>query len=43
MGGSFLLWASNYDQAGAWIIASGAGSVTAVAERLKPEAVYRRA
>jgi len=32
----------NYDQAGAWIIASGVGSVTAVAERLKPEAVYQR-
>jgi hypothetical protein len=32
----------NYDQAGAWIIARGAGSVTAVAERLKPEAVYQR-
>ena len=32
----------NYDQAGAWIIASGAGSVTAAAERLKPEAVYQR-
>jgi phosphatidylinositol dimannoside acyltransferase len=32
----------NYDQAAAWIIASGAGSVTAVAERLKPESVYRR-
>jgi phosphatidylinositol dimannoside acyltransferase len=32
----------NYDQAGAWIIASGAGSVTAVAERLKPESVYQR-
>jgi len=32
----------NYDQAGAWIIGSGAGSVTAVAERLKPESVYQR-
>jgi phosphatidylinositol dimannoside acyltransferase len=32
----------NYDQAGAWIIASGAGSVTAVAERLKPESVYQK-
>ena len=32
----------NYDLAGAWIIAKGAGSVTAVAERLKPESVYDR-
>jgi len=32
----------NYDQAGAWIIASGAASVTAVAERLEPESVYQR-
>lgn len=32
----------NYDQAGAWIIARGAGSITAVAERLKPESVYQR-
>ena len=32
----------NYDLAGAWMIAKGAGSVTAVAERLKPETVYDR-
>ncbi|MGO8959032.1 MAG: phosphatidylinositol mannoside acyltransferase [Streptosporangiaceae bacterium] len=32
----------NWDQAGAWIIASGAGSFTTVAERLKPESVYER-
>lgn len=32
----------NYDQAGAWIIAKGAGSITTVAERLKPESVYDR-
>jgi phosphatidylinositol dimannoside acyltransferase len=32
----------NYDQAAAWIIANGAGSVTTVAERLKPESVYQR-
>jgi phosphatidylinositol dimannoside acyltransferase len=32
----------NYDQAGAWIIASGAGSFTTVAERLKPDSVYER-
>ena len=32
----------NYDQAAAWIIARGAGSVTAVAERLRPESVYQR-
>ncbi len=32
----------NWDQAGAWIIASGAGSFTTVMERLKPEAVYER-
>src|ERR1022692_3898959 len=32
----------NWDQAGAWIIARGAGSFTTVAERLKPEAVYER-
>jgi phosphatidylinositol dimannoside acyltransferase len=30
----------NYDQAGAWIIAQGAGSFTTVMERLKPESVY---
>ena len=32
----------NYDLAGAWLIAKGAGSVTAVAERLQPESVYDR-
>jgi KDO2-lipid IV(A) lauroyltransferase len=32
----------NWDQAGAWIIASGAGSLTAVIERVKPESVYDR-
>jgi phosphatidylinositol dimannoside acyltransferase len=32
----------NYDLAGAWIIAKGAGSTTVVAERLKPESVYDR-
>jgi len=32
----------NYDLAGAWVIAKGAGSLTTVAERLKPESVYDR-
>ena len=32
----------NYDLAAAWIIAQGAGSITTVAERLKPESVYDR-
>ncbi len=32
----------SYDLAGAWVIAKGAGSVTTVAERLKPESVYDR-
>jgi KDO2-lipid IV(A) lauroyltransferase len=32
----------NWDQAGAWIIARGAGSFTTVMERLKPESVYER-
>jgi phosphatidylinositol dimannoside acyltransferase len=32
----------NYDLAGAWVIARGAGSITTVAERLKPESVYDR-
>jgi phosphatidylinositol dimannoside acyltransferase len=32
----------NYDLAGAWLMAKGAGSVTVVAERLKPESVYDR-
>jgi phosphatidylinositol dimannoside acyltransferase len=32
----------NWEQAGAWIIARGAGKFTTVAERLKPESVYLR-
>ena len=32
----------NWDQAGAWFIARGAGSFATVMERLKPEAVYER-
>jgi phosphatidylinositol dimannoside acyltransferase len=32
----------NWDQAGAWIIAKGAGEFTTVMERLKPETVYER-
>jgi lauroyl/myristoyl acyltransferase len=32
----------NWDQAGAWIIAKGAGSFTTVMERVKPESVYER-
>jgi phosphatidylinositol dimannoside acyltransferase len=32
----------NWDQAGAWIMAKGAGSITAVVERLKPESVYEK-
>jgi len=32
----------NWDQAGAWIIARGAGSFTTVMERLEPESVYER-
>src|SRR5215472_4173755 len=32
----------NYDLAGAWIIAKGAGSIATVAERLKPGSVYDR-
>jgi phosphatidylinositol dimannoside acyltransferase len=32
----------NYDLAGAWLIAKGAGPITVVAERLKPESVYDR-
>jgi len=32
----------NWDQAGAWIIAKGAGSFTTVMERLEPETVYER-
>jgi KDO2-lipid IV(A) lauroyltransferase len=31
-----------YEVAGAWIIAMGAGSLTTVAERLKPESVYQK-
>jgi lauroyl/myristoyl acyltransferase len=31
----------NYDLAAAWIIANGAGSLTTVAERLKPESCTR--
>jgi phosphatidylinositol dimannoside acyltransferase len=32
----------NWEAAGAWVIAEGAGSFTTVAERLKPESVYER-
>src|SRR2546427_6957147 len=32
----------NWEVAGAWIIASGAGKFTTVAERLKPESVFLR-
>jgi phosphatidylinositol dimannoside acyltransferase len=32
----------NWDQAGAWIIAKGAGSFTTVMERLEPESLYER-
>jgi lauroyl/myristoyl acyltransferase len=32
----------NWDQAGAWIIAKGAGSFTTVLERLEPESVYEQ-
>ena len=32
----------SYDLAAAWVIARGAGSVTTVAERVKPESVYGR-
>jgi phosphatidylinositol dimannoside acyltransferase len=32
----------NYEEAGAWIIACGVPKFTTVAERLKPESVYRR-
>jgi phosphatidylinositol dimannoside acyltransferase len=34
--------AGNWEQAGAWIIAKGAGSFTTVAERLKPESLFER-
>ena len=30
----------NFEQAGAWVVARGAGSFTTVAERLRPESVY---
>jgi phosphatidylinositol dimannoside acyltransferase len=30
----------NFEQAGGWVVAAGAGSFTTVAERLKPESVY---
>ncbi len=30
----------NFEQAGAWVIARGAGTLTTVQERLKPESVY---
>ena len=30
----------NYEQAGAWVINRGAGKITVVAERLRPESVY---
>jgi lauroyl/myristoyl acyltransferase len=32
----------NWEHAGAWIIARGAGKLTTVAERLKPESVFQR-
>jgi phosphatidylinositol dimannoside acyltransferase len=32
----------NWDQAGAWMVAQGPSSVTAVVERLKPESVYEK-
>jgi phosphatidylinositol dimannoside acyltransferase len=32
----------NWDQAGAYIMAKGAGSITTVVERLKPESVYEK-
>jgi phosphatidylinositol dimannoside acyltransferase len=32
----------NYELVGAWVIARGTGSITVVAERLKPESLYRR-
>jgi phosphatidylinositol dimannoside acyltransferase len=32
----------NFEQAGAWAVANGAGSFTAVVERLKPDSVYER-
>ncbi len=32
----------NFEQAGAWIIGAGTGSLTTVAERLEPESVFQR-
>jgi phosphatidylinositol dimannoside acyltransferase len=32
----------NWDQAGAWIVAQGAGTISTVMERLKPESLYER-
>ncbi len=32
----------NWDQAGAWIMAQGAGTISTVVERLKPESVYEK-
>jgi phosphatidylinositol dimannoside acyltransferase len=32
----------NFEQAGAWVVAAGAGSLTTVVERLKPETLYER-
>jgi phosphatidylinositol dimannoside acyltransferase len=32
----------NFEQAGAWVIANGAGSFTTVVERLKPDSVFER-
>jgi phosphatidylinositol dimannoside acyltransferase len=32
----------NYELAGAWVVANGTGSITTVAERLKPESLYHR-
>jgi phosphatidylinositol dimannoside acyltransferase len=32
----------NWDQAGAWLVAKGAGSIATVVERLKPESVYEK-
>jgi phosphatidylinositol dimannoside acyltransferase len=37
-----LTHSGNWDQAGAWIIAQGAGSFTTVMERLKPDSLYDR-
>jgi KDO2-lipid IV(A) lauroyltransferase len=32
----------NWDQAGAWIVAQGAGTISTVMERLKPESLYEK-